>query len=451
MKPEPPFELAPIPTGAGASAEAHSNGIVHTTLENGLGVLTIPDHRAPVVTHMVWYKNGSADDPVGKSGIAHFLEHLMFKGTQKHPAGTFMTTIAELGGQQNAFTSNDFTTYFQQIAAEHLATCMEYEADRMKNLVLTEEMVSSERKVVLEERLMRTESKPGQILGEALQAALFTTHPYGKPVIGWQEEIRGLVRDDALDYYRRFYTPENALLVVAGDVEPAAAINLARRYYGKLQRRGVPPVRRRPGEPKPTTQRQLSLMDAKVGQPQFLRTHLVPSYGNAGPGEAEAFSLLALLLGRAQTGVLYRRLVLKEDIASSVGANYVGTARDQSRFAMSASAKPGIALERLDAAIEAVIQEHSANGFDRADIERAKKRLIASALYARDSQMSLSQWYGRSICIGMTLEAIDAWPERVASVSSEDLLRALHSLDRSTCVSGRLLQSDTGGAASAAA
>src|SRR5450756_1428084 len=182
MKTDPSSEVATIPTGAGASAEASSNGMVHTTLENGLGVLIIPDHRAPVVTHMVWYKNGSADDPVGKSGIAHFLEHLMFKGTQKHPAGTFMTTIAELGGQQNAFTSNDFTAYFQQIAAEHLATCMEYESDRMKNLVLTEEAVNAERKVVLEERLMRTDSKPGQIIGEALQAALFTTHPYGKPI-----------------------------------------------------------------------------------------------------------------------------------------------------------------------------------------------------------------------------------------------------------------------------
>jgi zinc protease len=451
MKSEHLSELAPMATGGGASAEARPNGIVHATLENDLGVLIIPDHRAPVVTHMVWYKNGSADDPVGKSGIAHFLEHLMFKGTRKHPAGAFMTTIAELGGQQNAFTSNDFTAYFQQIAAEHLPTCMEYESDRMKNLVLTEEMVSSERKVVLEERLMRTESKPGQILAEALQAALFTTHPYGKPVIGWQEEIRGLVREDALDYYQRFYTPENALLVVAGDVEPEAAIDLARRHYGNLQRSGAPPVRRRPGEPKPTTQRQVSLADAKVGQQQFLRAHLVPSYGNGGPREAEAFTVLGLLLGRAQTGVLYRRLVLKEDIASSVAANYVGTARDQSRFALSASAKPGIALERLDDAIEAVIREHSANGFEPADIERAKKRLMASALYARDSQMSLSQWYGRSMCIGMTLEAIEAWPERIAAVTAEDLLRALRSLDRATCVSGRLLQSDTGGAAAVAA
>jgi zinc protease len=424
-------------------AEVFADGMVHTTLENGLGVLVIPDHRAPVVSHMVWYKNGSADDPVGKSGIAHFLEHLMFKGTQRHPAGAFMTLIAELGGQQNAFTSNDFTAYFQQVPAEHLATCMEYEADRMKNLVLTEEVVGAERRVVLEERLMRTESNPGQILGEALQAACFTTHAYGKPIIGWRDEIRGLAQEDALDYYRRFYTPENALLIVAGDVEPVRAIDLARQFYGDLQRHDVPPVRVRPSEPAPTTQRQVSLADPKVGQPQFLRIHLVPSYGNAEPGEAEALHVLSLVLGRAQTGALYRSLVLKDGIASGVGASYVGTARDQTRFVLHAVPKPGVALERLDAAIEAVIQHHRGSGFDSADIARAKKRLTANALYARDSHMSLSQLYGRAMCIGLTVDAIQQWPDRIASVTSEDLLRALRRLDRATCVSGRLLRSES--------
>jgi zinc protease len=442
MKSDPSSEFALIQTEAYASVEADSNGMVHTRLENGLGVLVIPDHRSPVVTHMVWYKNGSADDPVGKSGIAHFLEHLMFKGTQKHPPGAFMTLIAELGGQQNAFTSNDFTAYFQQVPAEHLATCMEYEADRMKNLVLTEEVVGAERRVVLEERLMRTESNPGQILGEALQAACFTTHPYGKPIIGCRDEIRGLGREDALDYYRRFYTPENVLLIVAGDVEPVRAIDLARQFYGGLQRHDVPPVRVRPSEPAPTTQRQVSLADPKVGQPQFLRIHLVPSYGNAEPREAEALHVLSLLLGRAQTGELYRSLVLKDGIASGVGASYIGTARDQTRFVLHAFPKPGVALARLDVAIEAVIQHHRGAGFDPADIARAKKRLTANALYARDSHMSLSQLYGRAICIGLTVEAIQQWPDRIASVTGEDLLRALRRLDQTTCVSGRLLRSE---------
>jgi zinc protease len=440
-----------IQAEGGASATGSSNGIVHTGLENGLGVVIIPDRRAPVVTHMVWYRSGSDDDPVGKSGIAHFLEHLMFKGTQKHPAGSFSTLISDLGGQQNAFTSNDFTAYFQQIPAEHLATCMEYEADRMKNLVLTEEVVDAERRVVLEERLMRTESNLAQILGEAVQAALFTTHPYGKPIIGWQDEIRGLGRKDALEYYRRFYTPENALLIVAGDVEPAIAIDLANRFYGPIQRHGAPLLRQRPSEPKPTTQRQVSLADARVGQPQFHRMHLVPSYGSAEPGEAEALDVLALLLGRRGTGALYRQLVLKDGIASGVGAGYIGTARDQSRFALHAVPRAGVALEQLDAAIETVVQDCSGSGFDRADIERAKKRLTADALYARDSHASLSQWYGRAICIGMTVEQIQGWPERIASVTGEDLLRALQRLSRATSVSGLLLRSAAEGVPSVAA
>ena len=184
----------------------------------------------PVITHMIWYRNGSADDPVSKSGIAHFLEHLMFKGTSNHPQGKFSELIADLGGQENAFTSNDYTAYFQRVAKEHLDVCMEYEADRMKNLVLSDEEVTPERNVVLEERRMRTDSDPSEQLGEALQAALFTQHPYGRPIIGWSHEIEGLDRTDALAYYDRFYTPENAILVVAGDVEAQEVI----RPCGKI-------------------------------------------------------------------------------------------------------------------------------------------------------------------------------------------------------------------------
>src|SRR5438552_8550554 len=243
MTSDPTFHPVPDQSGTGRSGEADPHRVVHTGLANGLEVVIIPDHRAPVATHMVWYKHGSADDPVGKSGVAHFLEHLMFKGTRKYPMGAFSTLVAELGGQQNAFTSHDVTAYFQQIPREHLAICMEFEADRMKNIVITDEIVAPERSVVLEERAMRTESAPAQIIGEAVQAALFTTHPYGKPVIGWRTEIEKLDRADALAYYERFYTPENALAVIAGDVEPAMAIELANEIYGPVARRGAAPRR----------------------------------------------------------------------------------------------------------------------------------------------------------------------------------------------------------------
>ena len=211
------------------------------TLANGLEVVVIPDHRAPVVTHMVWYRNGSADDPLGKSGIAHFLEHLMFKGTKKHPRGAFSEFVSEIGGQENAFTGPDFTAYFQQVANQHLKTCMEFEADRMTGLTLSDDVVAPERDVVLEERRMHCDSDPGAQLGEAVQAALFTHHPYGIPVIGWGHEIEGLKREDALAYYERFYTPENAILVVAGDVEPDEALRLRKRPTERSNRAATSP------------------------------------------------------------------------------------------------------------------------------------------------------------------------------------------------------------------
>ena len=251
--------------------------VANFTLANGLDVVVIPDHRAPVVTHMVWYRNGAADDPLGKSGIAHFLEHLMFKGTKRHPKGEFSEFISEVGGMENAFTGNDFTAYFQQIAKQHLKACMAFEADRMTGLTLTDEIVAPERDVVLEERRMHCDTDPGAQLGEAVQAALFTHHPYGIPVIGWGHEIEGLNREDALAYYKRFYTPENAILVVAGDVEPEEARALAEETYGKIKPRGSKPERVRPMEPPTVANRLVKVADDKVEQPGWQRHYLAPS------------------------------------------------------------------------------------------------------------------------------------------------------------------------------
>src|SRR3954449_12236551 len=203
-------------------------------LDNGLDVVVIPDRRVPVVTHMVWYRNGSADDPLGQSGIAHFLEHLMFKGTDRHPAGEFSQVVSALGGQENAFTSYDYTAYFQRVAREHLETMMAFEADRMTGLVLEDAVVAPERDVVLEERRMRVETDPAAQLSEAMAASLFVHHPYGIPIIGWMHEIESLDRDNALAYYRRFYTPENAVLVVAGDVTADEVVRLAENTYGRV-------------------------------------------------------------------------------------------------------------------------------------------------------------------------------------------------------------------------
>ena len=435
------------PEAPKGDAAATGTTVVTGRLANGLDIVVIPDHRAPIATHMVWYRNGSADDPVGKSGIAHFLEHLMFKGTAKHPAGRFSDMVSDLGGQENAFTSNDFTAYFQRIPKEHLAVCMEYEADRMKNLVLTDDVVAPERDVVLEERRMRTDADPAEILDEAMHAAVYTSHPYGKPVIGWEHEIEGLERFDALNYYERFYTPENAVLIVAGDVEPQATIALAEGIYGAVPPFGAPPKRQRPREPRPTTHRKVSLADAKVEQPRFQRMHLVPSYRTGKPGEAEALEVFAYLLGGGQTSLLFRTLVMQERLAVAAGAHYIGTSLDETRFFIYAVPAPGVSLDKLDVAVQSILDRVGRTGIEDSSLARAKTRLVAEAIYARDSQMLLANWYGASLATGLTLEDIAQWPDRIEAVTADDIAGVLHHLDNSRGVAGYLLKAEPATAA----
>ena len=424
------------------AATGHPAGppIENFSLANGMDVVVIPDRRAPVVTHMVWYRNGSADDPVGKSGIAHFLEHLMFKGTARHPQGEFSEIVAELGGQENAFTSQDYTAYYQRVPKEHLPVLMEFEADRMTNLVLTDDVVTPERDVVLEERRMRTDSDPASQLNEAVQAALFTHHPYGTPIIGWQHEIESLDRHDALAYYRRFYTPKNAILIVAGDIDSETVLALAEQTYGKVPAEGDAPVRSRPREPAPRAMRLVTLADEKVEQPSHQRIYLAPSYTTAEKGEAEALELLAHMLGGGQTSLLYKTLVVDRKTAVMAGSYYMGTSLDQTRFYVYAMPAPEITLEQLDDQICGVIDDLVRDGVKDDDLARAKTRLIADAVYAQDSQASLARWYGAALTTGSTVEDVRDWPNRIDAVTGEDV-RAVAAkwLDRKRAVVGFLL------------
>ena len=421
-------------------------GISHFMLANGMDVVVIEDHRAPVVTHMVWYRNGSADDPPMKSGIAHFLEHLMFKGTKNHAKGVFSNHVAELGGQENAFTSNDYTAYFQRVAKEHLSVVMGYEADRMVNLVLDDETVNPERDVVLEERRMRTESDPAAQLSEAVQAALFTQHPYGKPVIGWGHEIETLDRHDAITYYERFYTPENAILVVAGDIEPAHVRELANATYGQLTASGAKPVRKRPQEPAPRAHRLVTLTDEKVEQPSHQRIYLVPSIRTAGEGEAGALEVLSHILGGGPTSLLYKALVFDQKLAVTAGAYYAVAALDQTRFYVYAIPAEGVTLDQLETAIEAEIAKVVSHGVTEADLARAKTRLVADMIYAQDSQASLARWYGAALAIGMSIADIAGWPGRIEAVSNASIMAVAKLLDRKSAVTGFLLPANPAGA-----
>lgn len=390
-------------------------------LGNGMQVVVIPDRRAPVATHMVWYRNGSADDPLCKSGIAHFLEHLMFKGTHKHPDDEFSMLVAELGGQENAFTSYDFTAYFQRVPKEHLGVMMEYEADRMTNLVLTDEVVAPERDVVLEERRMRTDTDPSAQLDEAVQAALFANHPYGRPIIGWQHEIEALGREDALAYYERFYTPENAILIVAGDVDREEVAQLAEKTYGQIKPRGATPVRQRPQEPEPRVHRLVELADEKVEQPNTYRIYLVPSYATAPKGEAEALELLAHILGGGPSSAVYQKLVVEERVAVAAGAHYAGQALDNTRFYLYAVPAQDVALEDLEKKMLAVVADVAENGVGAEDLARAKTRLIADSVYAQDNQTMLARWYGIALTTGEDVEDVTEWPQRIDAITVEDV------------------------------
>jgi zinc protease len=429
--------LACLPTAAiGAGPD-----VAHFTLANGLEVVVIPDHRTPVVTHMVWYRVGAADETPGKSGLAHFLEHLMFKGTEKNPQGLFSQVVATIGGQENAFTSSDYTGYFQRSTREQLKTLMEFESDRMTGLVLTDDVVKPERDVVLEEYNMRVANNPGARLDEQMEAALYLNHPYGRPVIGWHHEIEQLNRDEALAFYRRFYTPNNAILIVAGDVTADEVKTMAEETYGKVKQVTTIAPRVRPREPEQDAPRTVTLADPRVNQPSVQRYYLAPSYTTAKPGEAEALDVLAHILGRGSNSRLYNSLVLDKGIAVNASAGYQGSALDYSRLNVSGSPKPGTTLAQIEEAIDAVIAEISDKGVTGDELDRSKNRLIADAVYAQDSQSTLARWYGTALTTGGTVEQVQSWSDRIRAVDAATVQAAAkHWLDKRRSVTGYLIK-----------
>jgi zinc protease len=427
---------------ATASAAHAGADVSNFTLANGLEVVVVPDHRAPVVTHMIWYKVGAADETPGKSGLAHFLEHLMFKGTEKNPGDTFSRHVAEIGGQENAFTASDYTGFFQRVPRSHLKEMMALEADRITGLVLTDDVVRPELNVVLEEQNMRVANNPAARLTEQMDAALYLNHPYGRPVIGWRPEIEELDRQDALAFYRRFYTPNNAIVIVAGDVTAEEVKADAEATYGKIADRTDSTLRRRPMEPPQEAPRTVTLADFRVEQPSVSRDYLVPSETSAKAGESEALEVLAHVLGSGENCRLYRTLVIDQGLALNAGANYYGTALDYAKFAVFGVPKPGVSLQQVEAAIDGVLADVIAQGITPDELERAKTRLIADAVYAEDNQASLARWYGSALATGQTVESVRDWPDRIRAVTAEAVQTAARTwLDRRRSVTGYLIKS----------
>jgi zinc protease len=393
------------------------------TLANGLQVVVIEDHRAPVVAHMVWYKVGAADEPPGKSGIAHFLEHLMFKGTPKVPSGQFSKIIARNGGRDNAFTSQDYTGYFQNVARDKLDLVMGMEADRMTNLVLTAADVDTERKVILEERRSRTDNNPGAQLREAMSASQYLAHPYGIPVIGWKHEIENLSQADAMAFYRRYYAPNNAILVVAGDVEAPAVVALAEKHFGPLPRTLTPP-NVRPQEPPQLAARKITFKDGRVRQASWQRSYLAPSRTAGESHYAIPLTLFADMLGGGTTSRLYRDLVVESKLATSASAHYSATGLDLGTFMLYATPSPGVSLETLEAAAVKTVASVLKDGLLATDLERSRTGMLAAAVYARDNLFTSPRVFGDALTSGLSVEQVESWPDEVRAVTLAQAMAA---------------------------
>jgi zinc protease len=408
------------------------------TLGNGLEVVLIEDHRAPIVNHMVWYKVGAADEAPGESGVAHYLEHLMFKGTPSVPAGEFSKIVAREGGRDNAFTSSDYTGYFQTIARDRLELVMRMEADRMHRLSLKEADAKPELQVVMEERLSRTDNSPRGQFGEQMDAAMYLAHPYGRPIIGWAHEIQRLNLEKAMAFYRMHYAPNNAVLIVAGDVTPGELRALAEKHYGMIPMRPVPP-RFRPQEPPQLAARRLTMHDPRVTQPSLTRSYLAPSRVAGETRHAVPLSVLAEILSNA-TGRLHRALVANDGPAAGAGAYYQSLSVDPSTFTLSASPKSGRKIDEVEAALDKVLETLLKEGVTEFELTAAKNVMLADAIYARDSLFGAARTFGVALTAGLSVEQVEAWPQLVRAVTAEQVLEAArHVFDLRRSVTGLLL------------
>jgi zinc protease len=424
-------------------AEDGQEAVTTFTLDNGMDVVVVEDHRAPVVQHMVWYRAGSADEPVGSSGVAHFLEHLLFKGTDTLAPGEFSATVAANGGNDNAFTSYDYTAYFQRVAADRLELMMRMEADRMRNIRLSENDILTERDVILEERNQRTENNPRALFGEQMSAAQYLNHRYGVPIIGWKHEMETLDMDDALSFYQSHYAPNNAILVVTGDVDPDEVRALADQYYGVIPANADLPERVRSQEPPQTTERRLTYKDPRVSQPYVQRSYLAPERDPGAQEKAAALYLLAELLGGGTTSYLNEKLQFEDQKVVYAGAFYRGVSLDDTTFDLLVVPAEGVSLQEAEDAMDQTVADFIAEGVNEVDLERIKMQLRAAQTYARDNVDGIGNRYGRALTSGLTVEDVQAWPDILQAVTGDEIIAAARDvLQPEASVTGWLMRDD---------
>ncbi|WP_298968429.1 pitrilysin family protein [uncultured Roseobacter sp.] len=422
---------------------ADEEAVTTFKLDNGMQVVVVEDHRAPVVQHMVWYKAGSADEPVGSSGVAHFLEHLLFKATDTLEAGELSATVARNGGRDNAFTSYDYTAYFQRVAADRLELMMRMEADRMRNIRLTEENILTERDVIIEERNQRTENSPGALFGEQLSAAQYLNHRYGVPIIGWMHEMQTLDMEDALGFYEIYYSPNNAILVVSGDVTPEEVRTLAEKYYGVIPANPDLPERLRTEEPPQTAERRLIFRDARVAQPYVRRSYLAPERDPGAQETAAALTFLAEILGGGTTSYLADALQFDTEIATYSAAFYSGVRLDDTTFNVIVVPRPGVSLQEAEDAMDVALDQFLIDGVDPEQLNRIKLQIRADQIYARDDVDRIANRYGQALTSGLTIEDVKAWPDILEAVTEEDIMQAARDVfDRRASVTGWLMREE---------
>lgn len=400
-------------------------------LDNGMDVVVLPDHRAPVVTHMVWYKVGAVDEAEGKSGIAHLFEHVMFKDTDDLEDGEFASTVSRLGGQHNAFTSWDYTAYYQRVAKQHLGKMMALEAERMTDLVIDEDPEGSfitERDVVREERRQRIDNNPGVILQEKVLAEFWKGHPYEITVIGRMEEVEALTPQDGIDFYNKYYSPENSILIVAGDVTGDEVRTLAEEHFGQIEPSGLVDGTRKWADVPPLTETQeITHSDPKVRQPVWYR------YYNGTSQKRDRDFALALdvgldVLGGGNTSLLYVALVEEQKIAVNAGTFAWTGLHDNGPAVIYATPSPGVTMEELEAAVAAEVAKQLEAGFSDADIKRVRNSKAAQSIYARDSQQNMANLFGGWLAIGGELDDLMTYSDDIRSVTTEQALDAARSV-----------------------
>jgi zinc protease len=404
-----------------APAAALAQGVHEYVLPNGMKVLVKPDNRAPVVVSQLWYGVGSAHEHGGITGISHALEHMMFKGTSRYPAGEFSRLIAEQGARENAFTSRDYTAYYQVLAADRLEIALRLEADRMRNLALPEGEFVQEMRVIREERRLRTEDNPNALLFEQVNATAWLNSPYGIPVIGWMSDIENYTVADLRDWYDRWYAPNNATLVVVGDVEPDAVHRMARRHFGPIKPREVPEIKPREETRQRGERRVIVRAPARV--PAVLMGYKVPVLATA-EEDWEAYALLvaAGVLDGGESARLARTLVRERELAAGAGAGYSAFSRLDTLFMLSASPSQGTTLTELEAALTGAMERLKSEPVSEAELERVKAQVVAREVYRLDSVEGQAMQIGALEKVGLGWRTLDEITERVRAVTADQVL-----------------------------